>query len=133
MSSFSLDVARFAEIAGDNTEQVVKKATIDLFTDVVRGTPVEKGRARGNWQPTIDAPAVTVLEAYDPSGAATIGKVAGAVSAGSMGDTFHMTNNLPYIERLEMGYSKQAPAGMVRLNVERWQQMIDGASVEVGE
>lgn len=34
------------------------------------------------------------------------------------GNIYWLSNNLPYIERLEYGYSKQTPAGMVRLSIE---------------
>ena len=38
---------------------------------------------------------------------------------------FYITNNLPYIMRLEFGYSKQAPAGMARITVDRFQTIVN--------
>ena len=36
------------------------------------------------------------------------------------GNVVYLTNNLPYAQRLEYeGWSKQAPAGMVRVNMAR--------------
>lgn len=134
MSTFALDVARFVEKVGEQAEMAVKKATIDLFSDVVRATPVDTGRAKGNWQPTIGAPAAGQTAALDPSGGGAMSEIVSTVSAGEMGQTFYLSNNLPYIERLEYGsHSKQAPNGMVRLNVQRWQAIIDAAASEVAQ
>ena len=36
-----------------------------------------------------------------------------------------LTNNLPYAQRLEYGWSQQAPQGFVRVNVSRFQQLIN--------
>ena len=80
-------------------------------------TPVDTGRARGNWQTTIGKPATGNVDAEDKGGGATIAKVAGAVQGwDGMGDAF-LSNNLPYINRLENGYSGQAPSGMVRVTM----------------
>jgi hypothetical protein len=55
-----------------------------------------------------------------------------AASAGfKAGDTIYLTNNLPYIRRLEEGYSQQAPAGMVALTVQEFAQVVNQISVEV--
>ncbi len=43
------------------------------------------------------------------------------------GDVIYLANSLPYIRRLEYGWSKQAPAGMVRGTVGEFQQAIDKA------
>jgi hypothetical protein len=37
-----------------------------------------------------------------------------AVEALQAGNTFYMTNNLPYAVELEFGHSTQAPTGIVR-------------------
>jgi len=44
------------------------------------------------------------------------------------GQVTFLTSNLSYIERLEMGWSTQAPPGaMVRKNMDRVERMIDAA------
>ena len=43
------------------------------------------------------------------------------------GGIYYITNNVPYIMRLEYGSSKQAPAGMARITVAKWQRIVDGA------
>jgi hypothetical protein len=41
----------------------------------------------------------------------------------AVGDLYYLTNNLPYIERLEYGWSKQAPGGMVRKNMQNFNRL----------
>jgi hypothetical protein len=40
------------------------------------------------------------------------------------GSIFYLTNNLPYGERLEYGYSKQAPSGMVRITLAEYEKIL---------
>lgn len=72
------------------------------------------GRFKGNWQVTHGKPADGVVPLVDPSGAAVLqaGTVALA-SAPVEAREIWLTNNLPYSERLEDGWSKQAPLGIV--------------------
>ena len=44
------------------------------------------------------------------------------------GGIFWITNNLPYIMRLEYGSSTQAPAGMARIAVAKFQAIVDKAA-----
>lgn len=39
----------------------VRKATIELFSSVVKMTPVDTGRARGNWIPSVGEPVTTAI------------------------------------------------------------------------
>ena len=48
-----------------------------------------------------------------------------AVKAGGVE---YITNNLPYAERLEYGYSQQAPAGMVRVTAARFRELLARAA-----
>ena len=104
----------------------IRKATIELFSSVVKGTPVDTGRARGNWQCTIGSPANNQVEATDKSGAGVITDVVSTVPAKS-GAVVWLTNNVPYIQKLEYGSSKQAPAGMVRINIQRFASILRSA------
>ena len=46
------------------------------------------------------------------------------------GHVFYLVNNLPYIRRLEQGWSQQAPAGMVAVTVSEFQQTVARAATE---
>lgn len=124
---FELDISRWVEKAKGNLDAVVRKVELDVSTSVILGTPVDTGRARANWFASFSAPSGQVSDRVDPSGGASIDRVRGAVSTGKAGHVFYLTNNLPYILRLEQGWSKQAPAGMVMLTVRRYQAIVAGA------
>lgn len=131
MNSFSRDVARSVAKIKRNMRTVVRKSTFGVMAEVLAKSPVDSGRFRGNWQPAIGAAPAGALETVDPSGAATIAKIEAVTTAMEPGDVAYLANNLPYGPRLEEGWSKQAPQGMVRLSVQRWQPIVDEAVRQV--
>lgn len=104
------------------TERVVKKITLDVTANLIVTTPVDTGWARANWVPSIGKPFAPDLRgiaadpALVPGQAAT--QQAGVASVATsyrleQGRVF-VSNNVPYIQRLNMGSSKQAPSGFVQ-------------------
>lgn len=121
--SFSADIAAFAQKAGESLDKTVRMVTLELFGSVIRGTPVDTGRARGNWQTTVQSPA---SDEVDRPQSAAIAEL--SANAGGVGSVTYLANNLPYIYRLEMGWSNQSPPhAMVRGNFTRIQSMINAA------
>lgn len=97
----------------DNAQALVRKVAVAVDGAVVIATPVDTGRARANWQVAIGATPTGVVDAVDKSGQAAISQGESVISRYKGGDTVHITNNLPYIGRLNDGHSAQAPAGFV--------------------
>ena len=137
---FNLSMEKFAEKTLDKLEVGFKKVAFGLSEDIIMATPVDSGRARGNWFPEINSFSNQEdLKADDKKGSKAISKTKAKVRALKLGQTFTLTNNLPYIVRLEYGlyplnsksgktisgFSKQAPQGMVRINLIKWQQHIN--------
>lgn len=117
MSTFKLDVSKFIDKASETADAEVRKICLDLLTGIVLKTPVDTGRARANWFTSIGSPSINITESTDPSGSSTIANSLSAISEAT-GNVLWITNNLPYIYRLEFeGWSRQAPAGMVRVTV----------------
>lgn len=130
---FDAPVKAFAEAFNLQMGIVCKVITLDLFTRVTMRTPVDTGRARAGWQIAIGAPSEFLPPEVEgksgedkASGGMKFtslfngGKAAVDIAAAGKidgGELIYITNNLPYIEALEFGHSKQAPAGMVRLSV----------------
>jgi hypothetical protein len=94
---------------------------------LVAGKDYVGGRFRGNWQFSIDTPADGVLDQIDPSGNVSVAVLMTQVQALTIGQTAYIVNNLPYAVPLEYGHSKQAPGGMVRITLARFQQIVDEA------
>lgn len=119
--AFADDVKRFALDVRGESDKVVRTATLELFSGIIKSTPVDTGRARGNWQTSVGQPQGGTLERTGMEAALT--EVQATVPEGA-GQLVYLSNNLPYIERLENGWSQQAPIGMVRINVDRVRQML---------
>lgn len=116
--SFSVDLSKAIEKAKGRTEIVVKKIALELFSNIIYKSPVLTGRFRANWNCSIGSPDLSTSESTDPSGSGAISKATSTVVSYTLNDqSAFLTNNLPYAERLENGWSKQAPNGMVRLSV----------------
>lgn len=90
----------------------VRTIAIQLLNEVTMRMPVDTGRARANTIVSIGSPVYQVLDSYDKSGGNTIMAGAARLSGLEPYTVVYLQNNLPYIERLEDGYSKQAPIGM---------------------
>lgn len=107
----------FAQKAGKNVDAVCRKATLDLFTEIVVRSPVDTGRFVGNWQISQNLPAVGSLELTDKTKSGAMAQASKAITF-APGGVVYFANNLPYAVRLEHGWSKtKAPQGMVRVSV----------------
>lgn len=75
------------------------------------------GRARGNWQASINVALVGTVDGVDKSGAKTKTKgfamIESLLDSQAIGSIIYLSNNLPYIIPLEEGHSSQAPAGSI--------------------
>ena len=94
---------------------VVRKTVLDMAGQMIRLSPVDTGRFRSNWQYGGGAINTYTGSAIDASG--SIGRITAGIAGWKPGETMWITNSLPYAQRLEAGWSKQAPAGMVRTTV----------------
>ena len=142
--TFTVDVKKWADKAGLDMVKAKRSAALQVFGAVIMATPVGNasqwqnpnsappgyvgGRLRGNWQATLDTPAVGRLDNIDAAGGLTI-KNAEATVNGAVGDqSIYLTNNLPYAGRIEFGsHSKQAPSGMVRVSILAWNKAVEAA------
>lgn len=143
---FALDLSAWVKKAKGNMDGVVRKVVLDLGTRIVMRSPVGDGshwksppppgyiggRFRANWQyGEATRPAGTLL-AIDPKGNSTVTKLVAGVKPDAAGKIHWLTNNLPYAQRLEYGWSKrQAPAGMVGITVTEYQTIVRNAVAAV--
>lgn len=100
-----------------------------IFTQVVQKTPVDTGRARGNWQISIGTDNTGELDRDDKKqkGAkpSFLSEEASKLEGCKGDETIFISNNLPYIQALEYGSSKQAPNGMVGITMANIKRNID--------
>lgn len=125
---------RFKDLGRQKADLAVKGAIIHTWGNIIKGTPVDKGGARGAW---LIGTSVTSAKGKGKSKGA--GYVAESLPRKIMGRKLFLYNNSPYINKLEYGgytgggtdkttsdgFSKLAPKGMVRINLRRWRSTLN--------
>jgi len=129
--SFSLDITAFCEKAKKNPETVMRAVSLKLFSAIIKSSPVDTGRFRGNWQTTGATPATGLISGVDPTGSKAVNSAATYITNSPNWYEFTLTNNLPYAELLEYGWSKQAPVGMLRVNIARFDTLLNKEAAKV--
>lgn len=147
-AEFGRRLVAFAHRIEAKSDQAARKIVIDALAGVVEKTPVDTGRARGNWQVSAITPILTELDLgfsaparvagrskkatkeraknakasnrINAQQAAQLANVAGkaAVDAVDRVTVMYLSNNVAYIKYLEDGSSRQAPKGMLKLTVQ---------------
>ena len=133
--TFTADLKKFAQKTKADITTVIQESAIDLFSEIIRETPVGDpslwknpppanyvaGSLQSNWQCTLDSPASGMWSFADKSGNATISAMESVAMSAKPDQTIFLANNLPYGERIEYGaHSTQAPQGMVRVSVTKF-------------
>lgn len=129
--SFQVQCEQFAQTINVNLSTVVRRAAAQLYSDIVKRTPVDTGYCRRNWQVSADPPPSDVVgeypkkiagkhlnelePLYSPEGPQTAVPLTKGVTHA------WIVNNVIYAEALENGHSRQAPYGMVRIAVAQLQ------------
>ena len=119
---------------------IVHKTTLDMFSRVIKRTPVDSGRTRGNWQYAVGSPPSGVLDELDKSGSGVISGIANDIQGWDPVITAYLANNVPWILKLENGgygkgekttggFSKQAPRGMVKITVAEFETLLKKAGI----
>lgn len=137
MAKWSLDLTKYAEKQKLKIKDVRKSFVFNLYAAIVERTPVDTGRARGNWQVTTGKASDKVTEDKEQKV-----RSKSDVPNANNDESYFIANNLPYIETIEYGgypnpvkkgswdknkkafvkksangFSKQAPNGMVGVTV----------------
>lgn len=118
---------KWAKKQGQKINDTRNSVAIQMYNSVVEKTPIDTGRARGNWHCSKGSPLSAVSERTADS---PLSEEVAKISSTSGDDTIYIQNNLPYINRLENGWSGQAPQGMVRLTVQEIKSFIEKAVKE---
>lgn len=139
MSDWSIDLSEYAEKKKVEIKKVRKAFAFALYSSIVKKTPVATGRARGNWNISVGSPDESIS-------ASTVPKFSSVESVPEPNgdESIFITNNLPYITKLEYGgypdppkkdggktaggFSKQAPNGMVGVTVANSANIFDAAA-----
>lgn len=129
---FAADLAKLCAKAGDKAELVVRKVALDMGGTLIDMSPVDTGRFKNNWVTSVGYKSVAAVGSAKGGGDGSVYMLKDVVGRWKIGDkSIFITNNLPYAQKLEYGYSKQAPNGMVRITVQRFEEALAKAAREV--
>ncbi len=128
IAAFEREVRKFSEtLPAKFFVPFQKKIALEVLSRVVRRTPVDTGRARGNWNTAIGQVDNTVREVQSAGGSEAIAAPGSEGEAGRDAidrglaklaelrpfQTVWISNNVSYIEFLDKGSSQQAPEGIL--------------------
>lgn len=124
--------------AKEDVPQALRVTSSTLLREVFRGlvetTPVLTGRARRNWKPSVGAPDTEVVYPQPevpidpapvtgypmtPEESARVTAAVAALRVAEPGTPAYITNSVPYIGKLDQGWSAKAPAGIVDVAIMR--------------
>lgn len=128
MTTFAVVTRRIAEKVKGQADVAVRKATFELFRNIVLRSPVGNpslwqspapkgyvgGQFRANWNFSVGKPNLTTIKSTRQQRGLQQATKALSVPAGGI---VWLSNGLPYAKRLEDGWSTQAPTGMVKVSV----------------
>jgi hypothetical protein len=118
----------------ENKLNKIYRATgIEIFNKLVKESPVDTGRFRGNWQAQINLPNLSILYDALPKGTQIPSPIINIPNSMTIYDKLYLTNNLPYAARLNNGWSKQAPIKFVESAVAAGNEALTKAISEVGK
>lgn len=118
--TFSLEIDLEFDQALEQTRLAVIEIAQRALLGVVTKTPVDTGQAKSNWFVTIGSVGFEISTQIDRTGQVSISRGNEVIATYLAREDFPIIsihNSLPYINRLENGYSNQAPAGMVAVTI----------------
>ena len=114
---------KIKQIFDRRVTDLMRMATIEFFRTITISTPVDTGRARAGWTPSINVPSGYV----PPEGKYSMPSMP-KLGNFTVKDVIYISNNLPYIVPLNNGHSKQAPARFVESAAARVQNAVSVAA-----
>jgi len=141
MGSFTLDLQRFAEKCAERADDAVGNIVVRIAAELDKRSPVGDatywknpppagyigGHFRANWQLGVGAMPMGEIPGVDRTGEKTLGRIMAEIPEQAAGKVYYIANNAPYAQRLEHGWSRQAPQGLVGLTVTMFQDIVRDA------
>jgi hypothetical protein len=134
-AEFGITIEKFIDAVLVQQVDITKRAVVEVYSRLTQRTPIDTGRAKDNWIPSIDTPHLEsrYRDNYNPTPlgvSADPSEILALLTAIVMGKDFtvYITNNLTYINPLEFGHSqRQAPEGMLRKTAMEFDEIVNTA------
>ena len=126
---FSAALRNVAVLVKADISTAIRKGVLDVFRNIVKRSPVDTGAYRAshgiaNMEPAGNEDIVKGRKGEKISASVALAKGVNWTWKVGDGDIF-IFNNLPYAERIENGWSKQAPAGCYRVALVEMTQFLN--------
>ena len=96
-------------------DKAFRSICLGIYKDVILGTPVDTGRARGNWQIAVGLPPREEITRKERGGATNqMNEAKSKINRPMAGKSVFMANNVGYIMKLEEGHSVQSRGFITR-------------------
>lgn len=141
MAEFMDVINQWIEETEVKIDDVLQTIVLKIGENLVRLSPVDTGRFRGNWQLSIDSTVSSSLVRQDPTGSTTLNDIASKVNGFTAGQIAYLQNHVLYGYDIEYGtyngptakvtdagYSRQAPDGVVRITEQRFLRIVNEAA-----
>lgn len=116
---------RVATKLKDKSNKLVRAVGLEALGRLIRRTPVDEGRARGNWNVAVgDVDPTHDMDFLDPQGTAALQGGQQVIGEFQAGERLFLTNSVPYVPELERGHSRQAPQGMVSVTAAEMRPLV---------
>lgn len=147
IAEFARNIRKRASNIENGSVALVKRVAKTALRELVNGTPVKTGLARSNWRVSVGGTATAVIESRANPGkggfaertvaAATIADGIAKINtlsvgknrfgSGQAGSSLRISNNVPYIDKLRNGSSKQQPNDWVAEALTKAESELAGA------
>ena len=113
LKKFRQNVTKFAKTLVPELQiKFQKKIAFEALFRLILLTPVVEGRAQNNWQISVETFSKEEVENWKSVNLTS--EFFGVIAQLKPFQIIYLTNNVPYIEKLDGGSSKQAPNGILQ-------------------
>lgn len=131
--SFSAQLDAWVAELPERAERVWKESTKRISSIANNGVPVDTGFARASVRGSTESmPAIN--PGFDNKErkpyADAFGEIVLVIENATLGQTIYIGWTASYMLPLELGHSKQAPSGFVRLSAMQWPRVVDEVTAE---
>lgn len=145
--TFALDLERLVQKYKARADDVVALTVTKIAAELDKRSPVGDakfwkndppagyigGHFRANWQLGVNVVPRAEKPGVDRNGTVALPAIVAAIPDQAAGNVYYLANNVPYARRLEYGWSRQAPSGLVGLTVTKFQQFVRNAVAEASQ
>ena len=128
--TFALDLSKIEKAISGDIAEFIQQSVFEIYRGVTFKSPVLTGRFKGNWNVSVGSPIfnddenATSTPYHENASNVTDGSLTNYLLQIDGTKPVYITNGLPYAARLETGYSKQAPVGMVDVTLTEYRAFI---------